>query len=276
MPEPYPFPDEFSPVGSTVFYAIRFAPSDRHADLSLVNAFYRTVKSIPFTCSDPGVAAEKLNWWQLEMQRSRQSQAQHPIARSMGTLQIRHNLPEDYFTPFFQAVGQEIGSIVVENDVDLEVHCRHTGGLFADLNAVVGNCNDAQRSAARELGEYLRMVEILRDLGKDLRQNRCFIPRDRLKRHQLSPTQLLDSDSGERLNELLSSLGSFQQQRYRKTLQEISLRDGLGPVLGMAAMAERVLRIIHADGYRRLLRQRTSLTPLHKLWISWRCQRRIG
>ncbi|MCB1874018.1 MAG: hypothetical protein KDI49_18795, partial [Gammaproteobacteria bacterium] len=73
----------------------------------------------------------------------------------------------------------------------------------------------------------------------------------------------------------LASMTVVQQQRYRKTLQELPSRNGLGPVLGLAAMAERLLDVIHCSGYRKLRQQRTSLTPLHKLWISWRCQRSI-
>ena len=275
MPEQHPFPDEFSPVGSSSYYAIRFAPPDRHASLSLVNAFYRTLRSIPVTCSDPGVATAKLKWWQQEINRSRQSQAQHPIAISMGALQARYLLPADYFEPLFQDVDQEIGSVVIESDIELENHCRHTGALFADLNALIGGADEAQRRSARELGSFLRMVEIIRDLGFDLRRNRCFIPIERLQQHQLSPTQLLHDKDEDKLRALLSSMTIVQQQRYKKTLQEISGRSSLGPLLSMTAMAEKVLHVIHADGYRRLLQQRTSLTPLHRLWISWRCQRSI-
>lgn len=275
MTDRYPFPDEFSPIGSSAYYAIRFAPPGRRSFLSLANAFYRTVRNIPVTCSDPGVAAEKLNWWRLEIERSRESRAQHPMAISMGALQAQYSLPTHYFEPFFRAVGQEIGTIEIESDNDLERHCRDTGALFADLNALIGGSDEAQRRSARELGSFLRMVEIIRDLGFDLRRNRCFIPAERLRQHQLSPAQLLHIEESVQLQSLLCSITGFQRQHYQKTVQAIHRRDGLGPLLSLTAMAEQVLKIIDADGYRRLVHQRTSLTPLHKLWISWRCQRRI-
>lgn len=274
MPDTHPFPDEHSPAGSSIYYAIRFAPLRNHSSLSLVNAFYRTVRSIPLTCTDPGVAAEKLNWWQQEIKRSRLSQAQHPVAKSMGRLQTLLALPEDYFNPLFKATGREIGTILIENDTDLETHCRRTGALFTDLNARIGGATDKQRKSARELGAFLRMVEIIRDLGFDLHRNRCFIPLDRLQQHHLSPSQLLLEDE-QKLQALLSSITTLHLQRYQKTLEELPSRNGLGPVLSMAALAERILHVIHGDGYRRLRLQRTSLTPLHKLWISWRCQRSI-
>ena len=275
MPEQHPFPDEFSPIGSSVFYAIRFAPSGIRSPLSLANAFYRTLRNIPVTCSDPGVAAEKLNWWRQEIKRSLQAEAQHPIAISMGELQTRYSLPGDYFEPLFEAIGKEIGAVLIENDIELEYHCRHTGALFADLITLIGGANEEQRRSARKLGSFQRMVEIIRDLGIDLRRNRCFVPSHRLQTYRLNPMQLLQIEDEDQLRPPLSAITTIQQQLYNQTLDEISARNGLGPVLSMAAMAERVLSLIHADSYRRLLHQRTSLTPLLKLWISWRCQRSI-
>jgi phytoene synthase len=46
----------------------------------------------------------------------------------------------------------------------------------------------------------------------------------------------------------------------------------------MAAIYEKLLDEIEADGYR-VLEQRTSLTPLRKLWIAWttaRCEKRLS
>lgn len=275
MAESYPFPDEFSPIGSSLFYAIRFAPRDRHSSLSSVNAFYQTIRSIPLTCSDAGVAFEKLNWWREEINRSLRFQAQHPVAKSLGVILAEYQLSDGYFEPFLQAITREIGSFVVQGDIDLYNHCCATGGFFADMTALIGDANGEQRNSARELGGYIRMVEIIRHLGADLRRGRCFIPVHRLQTHHLSPTLLMSSIDDAGLTKLISPITQSARQHYQKTCQAISKRDGLGPILCLAAMSDKLLQIVHADNYHRLLQQRTSLTPLHKFWISWRCQRSI-
>jgi farnesyl-diphosphate farnesyltransferase len=55
---------------------------------------------------------------------------------------------------------------------------------------------------AVRFGKGLQLVNILRDLPKDLRQGRCYIPKEQLARIGLRPEDLLDKDSMERFRPL--------------------------------------------------------------------------
>jgi farnesyl-diphosphate farnesyltransferase len=55
---------------------------------------------------------------------------------------------------------------------------------------------------AVRFGKGLQLVNILRDLPKDLRQGRCYIPKDQLSKHDLKPQDLLAPDSMERFRPL--------------------------------------------------------------------------
>jgi farnesyl-diphosphate farnesyltransferase len=52
-------------------------------------------------------------------------------------------------------------------------------------------------------GKGLQMVNILRDLPKDLRQGRCYLPGPRLAEFRLEPASLLDAGAMERFRPLL-------------------------------------------------------------------------
>jgi farnesyl-diphosphate farnesyltransferase len=54
-------------------------------------------------------------------------------------------------------------------------------------------------------GKGLQLVNILRDLPKDLRQGRCYIPVDRLVQHGLTPPDLLDAAAMDRFRPLFDS-----------------------------------------------------------------------
>ncbi len=54
-------------------------------------------------------------------------------------------------------------------------------------------------------GKGLQLVNILRDLPKDLRQGRCYIPVGRLADHGLEPKDLLDPSAGQRFRSLYNS-----------------------------------------------------------------------
>jgi farnesyl-diphosphate farnesyltransferase len=51
-------------------------------------------------------------------------------------------------------------------------------------------------------GKGLQLVNILRDLPRDLRQGRCYIPQDQLSKHGLQPRDLLDAAKMERFRPL--------------------------------------------------------------------------
>jgi farnesyl-diphosphate farnesyltransferase len=62
--------------------------------------------------------------------------------------------------------------------------------------------DDILLTNAVRFGKGLQLVNILRDLPKDLRQRRCYIPNDQLSRHGLKPRDLLSADSIDRFRPL--------------------------------------------------------------------------
>jgi farnesyl-diphosphate farnesyltransferase len=65
---------------------------------------------------------------------------------------------------------------------------------------------------AVRFGKGLQLVNILRDLPKDLRQGRCYLPQDQLSKHDLKPQDLLIADSMDRFRPLY--------QRYLKQAED--------------------------------------------------------
>jgi farnesyl-diphosphate farnesyltransferase len=56
----------------------------------------------------------------------------------------------------------------------------------------------------RRYGRGLQLVNVLRDLPRDLRRGRCFLPADELRALGLAPADLLDPAAGERVAPLLA------------------------------------------------------------------------
>jgi farnesyl-diphosphate farnesyltransferase len=83
-----------------------------------------------------------------------------------------------------------------------------------------------------EFGKGLQMTNILRDLAKDLRNGRCYIPQTELERQGLSPRDLLRMDAWPRLEpvyrELIAKTGKYLDEGFAYILElprrEIRLR----------------------------------------------------
>ena len=117
----------------------------------------------------------------------------------------------------------------------------------------------------------MQLTNIIRDVGEDARRGRIYLPADELKRFDVKANELLES----RYSERFTALMAFQAERAHATFDAAlaSLPDvdrrAQKPGLMMANIYRELLREIEADGFQ-VLHQRTSLTPLRKLWIAMR------
>ncbi len=270
MISPYPFPDELAPPGSSYYYAIRFAPRHQRSNLSLACAFFLSVRNIPAQCTDSSVAREKLHWWDGELQRAQIHQAAHPIASRIPSLLRDLDLPQQHLAPLFAAVGEEISLTAPADEQQLEFHTQHTTGLLTELLTRVGGGSVAELIIAKKLGGFIRQVEILRNLGQDLRAHRCFIPQTFLRQHDLSRSDMFKLEAKPAIDHMLRARAAYQHRYYgeiRNSLPETA--SALGPTIRLAAIADSLLQALSAEGCN-LFQQRTTLTPLRKLWIAWR------
>lgn len=270
----YPFPDQYSQPGSDSYYAVRFAPRKLRPALSLVNAMYQSLRDIPLTCSEPEVALAKLEWWKQELDNMERGLGRHPITRALGPVYQRKPAVSTHFKAVLHATASEVGGIELSDQTALEKHCDETGARHSQLLVLVSGGDQAHYSAAVAAGHLLRITEIVRDLGRDLRARRCLLPRDRLNAYDLTRETLFEAVHKNALNTLLGRMVDEQRKRYRQVqANQTGPQTPLGTVQSLTAMAESLLHEIGQDGYR-VLTHKTSLTPLRKLWISWRSHRR--
>ena len=64
--------------GSDLYYSLLYTPQPQRLAAETLHAFAREVIDIPRTCSDPGVARLKLQWWREELARTFAGRATTP------------------------------------------------------------------------------------------------------------------------------------------------------------------------------------------------------
>ena len=147
-------------------------------------------------------------------------------------------------------------------------------GVVGEVAArIFGHTEPATLAYAHRLGLALQLTNIIRDVGDDARMGRIYLPVTELQRFDVKAHEILQRESPWGYSERFSALMRFQAERAHQTYdQAISLlpdadRLTQKPGLMMANIYRSLLREIEADGFR-VLHQRTSLTPLRKLWIA--------
>ena len=119
----------------------------------------------------------------------------------------------------------------------------------------------------------MQLTNIIRDVGDDARRGRIYLPMNELKQFDVKAAELLER----RYSDRFTALMRFQAERAHRTYDEAlallgeSDRPAQKPGLMMANIYRTLLHEIEDDGFQ-VLHQRTSLTPLRKLWIAARTQ----
>lgn len=216
----------------------------------------------------PRCCPGKLAWWREELNRSHRGEAAHPVARRYPQLLSSLGLSEDYADSFLSRVEWEITPTIPADWVAVENHARDTTGFLTELLTRIGGGSNDQLRVAQELGCFLHHVEVLRNLGRDLRTKRCYVPLEEQRRFGLAPADLLGLKTRSELDQMLRERAKALESRYRQ-ISAVSTTSALGPVVRLSAIAAVLLQELSREGID-LLRQHTSLTPVRKFWAAWR------
>jgi phytoene synthase len=140
---------------------------------------------------------------------------------------------------------------------------------------VFGRTSEQTVQYAHRLGLAMQLTNIIRDVGDDARRGRIYLPMSEMQRFDVKAADILARQPPYGYSERFTALMKFQAERAHRCYDEAfgllpdADRATQKPGLMMANIYRTLLREIEADNFQ-VLHQRTSLTPLRKLWIAMR------
>jgi len=260
--------------GSSFYYAFLFLPPPRRAAITAFYAFCREVDDVVDEVADPSVAATKLQWWRKEVADAYAGRPSHPVTQALLPL-----------APTFGIEAAHLNAVIEGCQIDLEQtrfldfaglarYCDLVAGIVGEVAAnIFGRSTQATLQYAHKLGLALQLTNIIRDVGDDARRGRIYLPVAELQRFDVKAAEILQREAPWGYSERFAALMRFQAERAHATYDAaIALlpeadRQAQKPGLMMANIYRTLLREIEAQGFQ-VLHQRTSLTPLRKLWIA--------
>jgi phytoene synthase len=266
--------DKAAGSGSSFYYAFLFLPPPRRAAITAFYAFCREVDDVVDETRDAGVAATKLAWWQQEVARSFDGQPSHPVMKALMPHAEAFGITPEHLLAVIEGCQMDLAQTRYLDLPPLERYCHLVAGVVGEVAARIFGHSDPQTlHYAHRLGRALQLTNIIRDVGDDARRGRIYLPLSELQRFDVKAHELLKRDAPWGYSERFSALMRFQAERAHATYDEAMAllpeadRQAQKPGLMMANIYRSLLREIEADGFQ-VLHQRTSLTPMRKLWIA--------
>jgi phytoene synthase len=262
--------------GSSLYYSHRFLPPRERAWMTALYALAGEIADVGEVCRDPGLAHTKLDWWRQELQRAYDGRPTHPVTRALQPLVQAGLLPEQPLQELIQASTQDIAPVRFATYAVLRQHAQQTAGRIESLAAgLLGGSDFVCQAAAVELGATHALCRQLAGLGADARRNRLYLAAEDLARFDVRETDILGQRESDALRALLSEQAGRLLESYDRALDAVPNpgRAALLPGIVLAAQNRALLEEIRRLRFS-VLSQRVALTPLRRLWISWRTQQR--
>ena len=270
-PEQY-VQDKAARSGSSFYYAFLFLTPPRRAAITAFYAFCREVDDVVDEVTDPGVAATKLAWWRKEVASSFSGQPNHPVTKALMPHCASYQIEARHLLGVIDGCEMDLDQSRYLDFAGLAHYCHLVAGIVGEVASnIFGRSAEATTVYAHKLGLAMQLTNIIRDVGDDARRGRIYLPMSELKQFDVKAQEVLNRGYSERFTALMK----FQAERAHRCYDEAFAllpdadRRTQKPGVMMANIYRTLLREIEADGFQ-VLHQRTSLTPLRKLWIAMR------
>jgi 15-cis-phytoene synthase len=263
--------------GSSFYYSFLFLPPERRRAITAVYAFCREVDDTVDECADVEIARAKLNWWRRELMTmapttGAQNQPTHPVTLALQPHLTAFGIQLQHLQAIIDGMEMDLNQTRYLDYVGLKTYCWHVAGVVGMISASIFGYKDPKTLLyAEKLGLALQLTNIIRDVGEDARIGRIYLPVNELQQFKVTAADLLNGRYSENFKQLMRFQVQRAQAAYDEAFALLPAADRRAQRTGliMAAIYRALLTEIERDGYQ-VLHQRTSLTPIRKLWLAWR------
>jgi phytoene synthase len=256
--------------GSSFYYSFLFLPAERRRAITALYAYCREVDDVVDECTDAGVARTKLTWWRDEVGKLYAGHPQHPVTQALVPAIKTYNIQQAHMLELIEGMAMDLEYNRYPDYDTLQTYCHRVAGVVGLMSASIFGYSDKQTlNYAAELGLAFQLTNIIRDVGEDARRNRIYLPLDELKNFGVDEADIQDARETTNFQKLMGFQIGRALTQYDAAFSKLPASDRKPQIPGiiMAGIYRTLLEEIRDDGCK-VLKQRTSLTPVRKLWIA--------
>jgi phytoene synthase len=184
---------------------------ERRHDITIFYAFCRVIDDI---ADSETLSIEQkqrgLNQWRKWLRSSTNDEP--ALAGDIRALIAKYPLTPEMLEEIIKGVEMDLTIKSYATFEDLRLYCYRVASAVGLVSIeIFGYRNPSCKEYAVQLGLALQTTNIIRDVGKDLRDGRIYLPREDMNRFGYSETELQDRQYDERFIRLME----FEAQRAR-------------------------------------------------------------
>jgi 15-cis-phytoene synthase len=225
---------------------------ERKLDITVFYAFCRVIDDIADS-SELNVVEKRVRLAKWRQMLHATTQDEPLLARDVRGLIAKYSLPTDMLEEIIAGVEMDLSTLRYPTFEELRIYCYRVASAVGLVSIeIFGYRNQRCKQYAIELGLALQMTNIIRDVGKDMKHGRIYLPQEDLARFHYSETELIQR----RYNERFVQLMEFQARRARQFFANAAAalpaedRSAMTPAEIMGSVYRGLLRRIELDKFR--------------------------
>ena len=261
--------------GSSFFWSMRLLPKAQREAMYTIYAFCRHIDDIVDGDMPLREKQELLDAWREELDNiyDRKVPATE-IGRRIYKNCMRFKLPKEEFLKLIDSISMDIPKpLQAPKMVDFLKYCRGVAGVPGSLSLRIFGCKDENliEELATSLGNALQITNILRDVKEDAQANRLYIPKEYLKKAEISSKKPSEVIVNKNLLIAREELAKLAEEDYAKANTIIPFLDKkvARPVRAIAAVYKKYFDIMQNRGWE-VISPKPKIGKLNKFSLALR------
>jgi len=257
---------------STFFFGSKFFGRNTRIAIQIIYAACRRGDdSVDEACNRDDAKSRLALWWQVINQAYGDERClEDPLAVGLRWVVERFPIPFSAFEELHLGLLSDISFKQFKSCDELMVYCRRVAGVIGLLVTPITGYRGGPETLdyAVALGNAMQLTNILRDVGEDLNNGRCYLPDELLEKYDVSVDDLSQGRATKGYFALLEELIGKAKGLYRIGWKGIPrLHGSAGIAVGIAALSyEGILTKLENNQYNNLT-QRAHLKPVERVSV---------
>jgi phytoene synthase len=225
---------------------------ERKRDITVFYAFCRVIDDIAdsskLNVAEKGV---RLQAWRRMLRAADTDEP--PLAGDVRRLVHKYSLSIDMLKEIIAGVEMDLSISRYATFEELRVYCYRVASAVGVVSIeIFGYRNPRCKEYALELGLALQMTNIIRDVGKDLRDSRIYLPQEDLAHFHYSETELRDRQYSDRFVRLMDFEAARAREFFSRAAAALPAEDRrrMVPAEIMGSIYRGLLRRMELDRFR--------------------------
>ncbi len=212
---------------SSFYYAFNLLPAIKRDAMNIVYAFCRETDDIVDENNDKlDSKYQKLVKWRTELENAFENKSEYLLLNKFANVSKQFNIPHEHCFELIKGMEMDLIKNRYKNFDELYQYCYRVASTVGLICVeIFGYKHESAKQFAIDLGIALQLTNIIRDVSKDAKENRIYLPLDELERFGYSEEDILKRNYNYNFIELMEFQSSRAKCYFENATRDLDLDD---------------------------------------------------